>query len=80
MSKDIDISPASLRRKAEELIRAAEEAEKKATENDAFNKKLAPVKLDILQAVGAVQRKFDELVDCIDVLEKAANRLKEMKT
>lgn len=71
-------TPAQLRKEAEELLRAAEAAEKLASESDLFNKKLAPVKLEVLQAVGAAQRKFDELMDCFGVLEKAAQKLKEL--
>ncbi len=75
----IPVSPDALRKQAEQLIKAAEAAEKMASENDSFNKKLNPVKLEILQAVGAIQRKFDEMMDCVGVLEKAANKLKELK-
>lgn len=78
MTLDAKASPEALRKQAEELLKAAEKAEREANENDLFNKKLAPVKLEILQSVGAVQRKFDELMDCMGTLEKAAQKLKEI--
>ena len=71
-------TPAQLRKEAEELLKAAEDAENEARGNDIFNKKLAPVKLEVLQAVGAVQRKFDEIMDCVGTLEKAAQKLKDL--
>lgn len=71
-------TPESLRKQAEALLKAAEAAELEARDNDNFNKKLAPVKLEVLQAVGAIQRKFDDLMDCVGVLEKAAQKLKEL--
>lgn len=71
-------SPESLRKQAEQLLRAAEEAEKKRNESDFFNKKLAPVKLEICQAAGKMQRKLDEFIDCMDEMNKAINKLKEL--
>lgn len=75
---DTKQTPESLRKQAEALLRAAEEAELAARNNDNFNKKLAPVKLEVLQAVGAMQRKFDDLMDCVSTLEKAAQKLKNL--
>lgn len=75
---DTKQTPESLRKQAEALLKAAEAAELEARDNDNFNKKLAPVKLEVLQAVGAIQRKFDDLMDCVGVLEKAAQKLKEL--
>lgn len=75
---DTKQTPEALRKQAEALLKAAEAAEMEARDNDNFNKKLAPVKLEVLQAVGAIQRKFDELMDCVGTLEKAAQKLKEL--
>lgn len=77
-SEAISISPESLRKQAEELLRAAEEAEKKRNETDFFNKKLQPVKLEICQAAGKMQRKLDEFIDCMDEMNKAIQKLKEL--
>lgn len=77
-SEAISISPESLRKQAEELLRAAEEAEKKRNETDFFNKKLQPVKLEIFQAAGKMQRKLDEFIDCMDEMNKALQKLKEL--
>lgn len=71
-------SPEALRKQAEQLIKAAEEAEKKRSETDFFNKKLQPVKLEIGQAVGKLQRKVDEFIDCVDEVNKAIQKLKEL--
>ncbi|WP_094543050.1 hypothetical protein [Citrobacter freundii] len=71
-------SPEALRKQAEQLLKAAEEAEKKRNENDFFNKKLQPVKLEVFQAAGKMQRKLDEFIDCMDEMNKAVQRLKEL--
>lgn len=71
-------SPEALRRKAEQLIKQAEEAERKRTDNDFFNKKLGPVKLEIGQAAGKMQRKLDEFIDCMDEMNQAIKKLKEL--
>lgn len=71
-------SPEALRKQAEKLLKAAEEAEKKRNENDFFNKKLQPVKLEICQAVGKMQRKMDEFIDCMDDVNKAIQKLKDI--
>lgn len=71
-------SPEALRKQAEQLLKAAEEAEKKRNENDFFNKKLQPVKLEICQAAGKMQRKLDEFIDCMDEMNKAIQKLKEL--
>ncbi|EQC1079139.1 hypothetical protein ACY2HL_000960 [Enterobacter roggenkampii] len=71
-------SPEVLRKQAEQLLKAAEEAEKKRNENDFFNKKLQPVKLEICQAAGKMQRKLDEFIDCMDEMNKAIQKLKDL--
>lgn len=71
-------TPEALRKQAEQLLRAAEAAEKKRNENDLFNKKLQPVKLEICQAAGKMQRKLDEFIDCMDEMNKAIQKLKEI--
>ena len=71
-------SPEALRKQAEQLLRAAEEAEKKRNETDFFNKKLQPVKLEVFQAAGKMQRKLDEFIDCMDEMNKALQKLKEL--
>lgn len=74
----IPTSPEALRKQAEQLLKAAEEAEKKRSENDFFNKKLQPVKLEICQAAGKMQRKLDEFIDCMDEMNKAIQKLKDL--
>ncbi len=71
-------TPEALRRQAEQLLKAAEEAEKKRSETDFFNKKLQPVKLEVFQAAGKMQRKLDEFIDCMDEMNKALQKLKEL--
>ncbi|ANZ87772.1 TPA: hypothetical protein I9Y23_004912 [Kluyvera ascorbata] len=72
------VSPESLRKQAEELLKAAEIAEKKRQENDLFNKTLNPLKLELSQAAGKMQRKLDEFIDCMDEMNKAIQKLKEL--
>ena len=71
-------TPEALRRQAEQLLKAAEEAEKKRSETDFFNKKLQPVKLEVFQAAGKMQRKLDEFIDCMDEMNKALQKLREL--
>lgn len=71
-------TPEELRKQAEALLKAAEEAEKKRFDTDFLNKKLAPVKLEVCQAAGQIQRKMDELIDATDVLNKAVQKFKEL--
>lgn len=71
-------TPESLRKRAEELLKAAEDAENARNGVDLFNKKLGPVKLEVCQAVGALQRKTDEFIDCLDAVNKAVQKLKEL--
>lgn len=71
-------SPEALRKQAEILLRQAEEAERKRNDSDLFNKKLGPVRLEIGQAVGKLQRKLDEFIDCMDEVNKAIQKLKDL--
>ncbi|MFC7507319.1 hypothetical protein ACFQUX_08415 [Pantoea stewartii] len=52
--------------------------QKKRFDTDFLNKKLAPVKLEICQAHGLIQRKMDELIDATDLLNKAVQKLKDL--
>ncbi|QPW26463.1 hypothetical protein F8538_06175 [Edwardsiella ictaluri] len=72
------ITPESLRKQAEELLKAAEIAEKKRQEKDIFNKALSPIKLELNQAAGKMQRKLDEFIDCMDDMNKALQKLKDL--
>lgn len=72
------LSPEALRKQAEELLKAAEEAEKKRLEKDFLSKKLNPVKLEVIQAGGRLQVKLDEFIDCVDELNKAILKLKNV--
>ncbi|EBZ0015912.1 hypothetical protein ABN36_18220 [Salmonella enterica subsp. enterica] len=74
----ITTTPEALRRHAEQLLKAAEEAEKRRGEAGAFNKKLAPIRLEIGQAAGKMQRKLDEFIDCMDEMNKAIKKLKDL--
>ncbi|TQN81308.1 UNVERIFIED_ORG: hypothetical protein FHU01_1892 [Citrobacter freundii] len=72
------VTPDELRRHAEELIRAAEEAEKKFNDRAEIKKQLDPLKLEILQAYGMASRKFDEFVDAMADMGKAVQKLKQI--
>lgn len=68
----------AMRRQAAELLKAAEEAERLSNQNDLFNKRLAPVRLEVLQAVASVQKQFDGMVDAMAVLETSIKKLREL--
>lgn len=70
-------TPESLRKQAEKLLREAEEAELAAKSNDAFNKKIQPLRLELLQKVAAAQSNFDKLMDSMADLEKSAEKLRD---
>ncbi|MCW2255765.1 hypothetical protein M2263_001856 [Providencia alcalifaciens] len=75
-------SPEQLRKQAEELLKAAEQAEKnQATEKwkTEFKKEFEQQKLEVMQAVGMVNRKFDELMDAVSSLGKASEKFKLLK-
>ncbi|HAP0139831.1 TPA: hypothetical protein IRQ32_003911 [Escherichia coli] len=79
MACDADkLSPEALCKQAEELLKAAEEAEKKRLEKDFLSKKLNPVKLEVIRATGRLQVKLDEFIDCVDELNKAVLKLKNV--
>ena len=60
------------------MIRAAEEAEKKAGDRAEIKKQLDPLKLEILQSYGMASRKFDEFVDAMADMGKAVQKLKQL--
>ncbi|HAT1602500.1 MULTISPECIES: hypothetical protein [Raoultella] len=79
MNKQIEVTPEALRKQADALIKAAEEAEKKAGDRAEIKKQLDPLKLEILQAYGMASRKFDEFVDAMAEVGKAVQKLKDLK-
>lgn len=60
------------------LIRAAEEAEKKAIGRAEVKKQLDPLKLEILQSYEMASRKFDDFVDAMADMGKAVQKLKQI--
>lgn len=72
------VTPEDLRKQAEALIRAADEAEKKAGDRAEIKKQLDPLKLEILQSYGMASRKFDEFVDAMADMGKAVQKLKQI--
>ncbi|EPK7527336.1 hypothetical protein [Klebsiella pneumoniae] len=68
----------ALRKQADALIKAAEEAEKKAGERAEIKKQLDPLKLEILQSYGMASRKFDEFVDAMADVGKAVQKLEDL--
>lgn len=72
------VTPEELRKQAEALIRAAEEAEKKAGDRAEIKKQLDPLKLEILQDYGMASRKFDEFVDAMADMGKAVQKFKDL--
>ncbi|HCM6306813.1 TPA: hypothetical protein N3Z72_005200 [Salmonella enterica subsp. enterica serovar 6,14:y:1,7] len=71
-------SPEALRKQAEQLLKAAEEAEQKLQANTFISSVLSPVRLEIYQAAEKMQQKLDEFIDCMDDLNKAINKLNDM--
>lgn len=80
VATEISKSPEALRKQAEQLLKAAEEAEQKLQANTFINDILSPVRLEIYQAAEKMQSKLDEFIDCMDDLNKAINKLKDMST
>ncbi|HEE9631283.1 TPA: hypothetical protein R8E83_003564 [Escherichia coli] len=73
------VTPEILRQQAEELIRAAEEAEKKSASREEVRRQLDPIKLEILQGYGMASRKFDEFIDAMAELGKSVQKLKTLE-
>lgn len=72
------ITPEQLRRQAEELIRAAEEVEKKTSDRAEIKRQLDPLKLEIFQAYGMASRKFDEFIDAMADMGNVVEKLKQI--
>ncbi|KAB7710978.1 hypothetical protein GBN32_10200 [Plesiomonas shigelloides] len=72
------VTPEELRQQAQELMRAAEEAERKLSDRAEIKKQLEPLKLEVLQAYGMASRKFDEFVDAMADMGKAVQKLKQI--
>lgn len=71
-------SAAQMRKEAEELLRQAEEAERASEQSDFFKKRLAPIKLELLQATNTIRTNLDGLIDGLAALEKAGEKVKEL--
>lgn len=71
-------TPAEIRRQIAQLEIDAQEAERQLNENDVFNKKLDPVRREILHAATKVERHVDEYIDLVAELRTAVNKLKEL--
>ncbi|WP_230492968.1 hypothetical protein [Martelella alba] len=72
------VTPEELRKQAEVLLKAAQEAEDNASARNTIKKQLDPLKLEIFQAYGAMDRKFNELLDAMAEMEKALQKLKQL--
>lgn len=67
---------AELRKQAELLLHEAEEAEKRAQNNDYLNKTIKPLVLKVLQDVTVVQKNVDDLITSTADLEKSISDLR----
>jgi len=71
-------SAAQMRKEAEELLKQAEEVERESEQNDFFNKRLGPARLQVLQASNTIRTHLDGLIDGMAALEKAGEELKKL--
>ena len=72
------MTPEELRQQAQDLIRAAEEAERNMSDRAEIKRQLDPLKLEVLQAYGMASRKFDEFVDAMADMGNAVQKLKQI--
>lgn len=68
-----------LRKKAEELLRQAEEAERTVAAKDVFQKQLEPLRREVLLAHTKVTKGFESMVDGMAELDKAMAKLRDFK-
>lgn len=73
------MTPAALRKQAEELMKAAEAAEQREM-SSALREAITPIQLQVAKAVLAVQKHVDGLVDATSELEKASELLRKALT
>ncbi|WP_240775856.1 hypothetical protein [Nissabacter sp. SGAir0207] len=76
--KALKHTPAELRRQAEEMLRQAEMQERETQEKDMFQKRLGPIKTDLLRAAHKLRNAADELIDAMAEMEQATDRLKNL--
>ncbi|MGU7158582.1 hypothetical protein ACV2HE_18780 [Salmonella enterica subsp. enterica serovar Carrau] len=74
-----NLSPLELRKKAEELLRQAEETERTITAKDVFQKQLEPVRREVLLAHTKVTKAVEAMVDGMAEFDKAVAKLREFK-
>ncbi|PLR29635.1 hypothetical protein CYR55_22680 [Chimaeribacter californicus] len=60
------------------MMRQADLAEQQSQENDLFNKRLGPIKTDLLRATHNIRTSMDSLIDAMSDLEKGMDRLKAL--
>jgi len=75
---NLKVSASELRRQAAEMMRQADLAEQQSQENDLFNKRLGPIKTDLLRATHNIRTSMDSLIDAMSDLEKGMDRLKAL--
>ncbi|QCR38814.1 hypothetical protein C1N62_21930 (plasmid) [Nissabacter sp. SGAir0207] len=60
------------------MLRQAEMQERETQEKDMFQKRLGPIKTDLLRAAHKLRNAADELIDAMAEMEQATDRLKNL--
>lgn len=71
------MTPAALRKQAEELMKAAEAAEQREL-SSALRETITPLQLKIAKSVALLQKHVDGLVDAMSELERASEQLRKV--
>ncbi|EHH4914164.1 hypothetical protein AAAB99_003339 [Escherichia coli] len=77
-NQTMTFTPEQLRKQAQEMLRQAEQLEKKGVTKDAIRRDMVPALRELMQAKHRAQKAVDELVDCVAELETKVGRFEKL--
>lgn len=77
-NQTMTFTPEQLRKQAQEMLRQAEQLEKKGVTKDAIRRDMVPAIRELMQAKHRAQKAVDELVDCVAELETKVGRFEKL--
>lgn len=77
-NQTMTFTPEQLRKKAQEMLRQAEQLEKSGVTKDAIRRDMVPALRELMQAKHRAQKAVDELVDCVAELETKVGKFEKL--
>ncbi|EEX2835954.1 hypothetical protein ACLB1R_18785 [Escherichia coli] len=77
-NQTMTFTPEQLRKQAQEMLRQAEQLEKKGVTKDAIRRDMVPALRELMQAKHRAQKAVDELVDCVAELETKVGKFEKL--